>query len=69
MYFNFYPSDAFNRQVNYISNFYQSFNENLDRSFVYLSKEEMDTYVNNTSKLIAVKLHKGLLAMERKVGK
>lgn len=68
-YFNFYPSDAFTRQVNYISDFYQSFNENLDRSFVYFSKEEMDTYVNNASELVADRLHKGLLAIKRKVGK
>jgi hypothetical protein len=31
--------------------------------------EEMDTYVNNTSELIADRLHTGLLAIERKAGK
>jgi hypothetical protein len=67
-YFDFYPPEAFTRLVNYISDFYQNFDENLDRSFIYLSKEEMDAYVLDTSKSIANILHKSLNTEERKVG-
>ena len=63
-YFDFFSPTAFTRQINYITDFYQNFNENLDRSFVYLTKEEMDTYVENTTKLISDLLHSNLLKVE-----
>ncbi len=53
-YFDFYPEDAFIRQIKYISNFYLSFNENLDREFPYLSTEQMDGFVNSTIEYIEV---------------
>ena len=64
-YFDFYSSEAFTRQINYITDFYQNFIENLDRSFVYLTKEEMDTYIENTTNLISDLLHNKLLKVER----
>lgn len=44
-YFDFFPSEAFTRQVNYISNYYLHCKENVDRDFIYFTKEEMDGYV------------------------
>jgi hypothetical protein len=64
-YFDFYPPEAFTRLVNYISDYYQNFDEDLDRSFIYLSKEEMDAYVHDTSKSIADMLHSSLFTEER----
>lgn len=55
-YFDFYPPEAFTRQVNYISDFYLSFDENLDRAFIYLTKEEMDAYVEKASDTIGENL-------------
>ncbi|MDF2590851.1 MAG: hypothetical protein K0S75_317 [Clostridia bacterium] len=67
-YFDFYPPEAFTRQVNYISDFYINFNENLDRDFVYLSKEDMNTYVENTCGVITGILHSMYKAKDGKVG-
>ena len=55
-YFDFYPPEAFTRQVNYIVNYYLSFHESLDRKFIYLSKEEMNDYIEKTSSMIYQKL-------------
>lgn len=52
IYFNFYPEEAFTRQIKYISDFYLYFDENLDREFPFLSTEEMDSFVDNTIKFI-----------------
>jgi hypothetical protein len=65
-YFDFYPPEAFTMQVNYISDFYLNFNENLERDFIYLSKEEMDSYVDNTSEIITNILLGGLLSEKRR---
>ena len=47
-YFDFYPKDAFSRQIQYITNFYLTARENLEREFPYMSKSEMDSFINNT---------------------
>jgi hypothetical protein len=52
LFFDFYPTDAFIRQINYITSFYLSYNENLDRDFPYLSKSEMDKFVVETIKVL-----------------
>jgi hypothetical protein len=52
LFFDFYPTDAFIRQVNYITGFYLSYNKNLDRDFPYLSKSEMDEFVVETIKVL-----------------
>lgn len=44
-FFDFYPPDAFTRQVRYIADFYLEFNGRLDRPFIYLTRQEMDSYV------------------------
>lgn len=52
VFFDFYPPNAFIRQINYITNFYMSYNENLNRNFPYLSKSEMDEFVVETIKVL-----------------
>jgi len=50
VYFDFYPDVAFIRQIKYITNWYLSEfeNENPNRPFPFLSKDEMDNFINNT---------------------
>lgn len=48
VYFDFYPDNAFTRQIKYITNFYLQANENPNRLFPFLSKSEMDDFVRNT---------------------
>ncbi len=52
LFFDFYPSDAFIRQIKYITGFYLSNDENLDREFPYLSKSLMDEFVIETIKVL-----------------
>lgn len=52
-YLDFFPADAFTSKVNYISKEYLGSQENLDREFIYLSKAEMDSYVENAAKVAA----------------
>lgn len=54
-YFDFYPDDAFIRQINYITNFYLTTEEDPDREFPYLTKVEMDRFVNDTINIIEKK--------------
>lgn len=44
-YFDFYPDNAFTRQIQYITNFYESRDRNITRDFKYLHKSEMDSFV------------------------
>ena len=46
-YFDFYPPDAFTRHVRRITQFYLSAEEDPNRAFPYLSKEEMDWFVED----------------------
>ena len=48
VYFDFFPKNAFIRQVQYITNFYLTETDNPDREFPYLSREEMDAFVQDT---------------------
>lgn len=52
LYFDFYPDNAFIRQIKYITNFYLEANENPEREFPFLSKEEMNVFIKNTIKLL-----------------
>jgi hypothetical protein len=54
VFFDFYPEDAFIRQVKYITNFYlsESPNEDPNRTFPFLSKSEMDGFVRETIRII-----------------
>lgn len=46
-FFDFYPPEAFTRQIHYISGFYQSAEEDESRKFPFLRKEEMDGFVES----------------------
>ena len=45
---DFFPQDAFSKQIKYITNFYLNSEEDAEREFPYLSKSEMDSFVDNT---------------------
>lgn len=53
-YFDFYPDDAFIRQIKYITDFYLSANEDPERKFPFLSKNEMDNFVSKTINVIDI---------------
>jgi hypothetical protein len=44
-YFDFYPENAFIRQIKYITDFYESRDRNLNREFIFLTEDEMDDFV------------------------
>ena len=48
VYFDFYPDEAFTRQVHYITNRYLGAKADMDRDYPFLSKDEMDTFVDKT---------------------
>ena len=52
IYLDFYSNDAFTRQIKHITAFYSSANEDLDRNFPFLSKEEMNDFVNSAIKTL-----------------
>lgn len=56
VYFNFYPDDAFIRKIRYITDFYLKANENPNRDFPFLSKAEMNAFVENTINILKTKL-------------
>ena len=57
-----FSPDAFDNRRQYITSFYQQNRENLDRAYPYLTKEEMDAFVENCwqSILTALKEQYGL---------
>jgi len=52
VYFDFYPPDAFIRQIKYITEFYTNAKEDPDRAFPYLSRDEMDGFVSGTIEIL-----------------
>lgn len=60
-YLDYFPKGAFTRQVKYITEFYLGENNENKDNFVYLSKEEMDNFVEERSRKIIEKMKiKGL---------
>ena len=57
-YFDFYPENAFTRQIKYITNFYEARDKNIDRDFPYLNEEEMDYFVKKATEIIVEELSK-----------
>jgi hypothetical protein len=47
-YFDFYPQNAFTRQIHFITNRYLSAKADINRDYLFVSKEEMDAFVDNT---------------------
>ena len=56
---DFFPKEAFMLKINYITDFYLNAKEDAGREFPYLSKSEMDYFVDNTKKSIE-KIYKTL---------
>ncbi len=48
-YIEFFSEDAFDLRRQYISSFYSSKRENLEREYIYLSENEMERFVNDSS--------------------
>ena len=46
-YLDIFSKDAFTNRIQYITEFYLKANENTERIYIYLKKEEMDYFVNN----------------------
>ena len=59
-YLEIFSKDAFIKRIKYITNRYLNGNENTEREFPYLKKEEMDYFVNNTISIFE-KINKELL--------
>ena len=57
-YFDFFPENAFTRQIKYITNFYESRKRNIDRDFVYLNEKEMDYFVKKATEMIIEEINK-----------
>lgn len=51
-YLDYFPKGAFEKQTRYISNFYLTEKPDINREFKYLTKDEMDKYVIETTKVI-----------------
>ena len=52
IYFEIYPEDAFTKRIRYITDFYLNTKEDAGREFPYLSKNEMDSFVDETIVLL-----------------
>ena len=48
VYFDFYPDEAFTRQIHFITQRYLEAKADMERDYPFLSKDEMDTFVANT---------------------
>lgn len=48
-YLGYYPKGAMERQVRYISDFYEQYDGNPNRGYTYLTEDEMDRFVEMTS--------------------
>lgn len=51
-YLNYFPQGAFERQVNYITNFYLGENNQTKENFIYLNEEEMNCFIEKTTRVI-----------------
>lgn len=48
-YLDYYSDDAFEKQIAYITAFYKKSSDSLNREFPYLTKDEMDLFVESTT--------------------
>ncbi len=51
-YLDFYSNTAFEKRIKYISDFYNNFDGELNREYIYLTKEQVNEFVNIASKEI-----------------
>ncbi len=62
IYLDYYSETAIERQMKYITNFYNHYEGNLDREYPYLKEERMDAFVAEAVSRIRENLHqKGIL--------
>lgn len=55
-YLDYYPEDAVMDRVTYITDYYMKPKDNLDRDYPYLTKSEMDNFLDNATTIIMNKL-------------
>lgn len=61
-YLDYFPKSALENQMKYISSYYLGDKPDIDREFIYLSKENMDEYVSKATEAIeAIGKRKGIL--------
>lgn len=51
-YLEYFPKNAIVTKLKYITNFYDTFEGDLEREYKYLTEKEMDRYVDDTTKVI-----------------
>ncbi|WP_138205618.1 hypothetical protein [Haloimpatiens lingqiaonensis] len=51
-YLDYFPKGAFEKQVKYITEFYLGENEESKDNFIYLTEDEMDEFVDKTTRII-----------------
>lgn len=51
-YLDYFPKGAFEKQVNYITEFYLGENSKTKENFIYLTEEEMNNFINSTTEKI-----------------
>ena len=51
-YLDYFPKGALTKQVNYITEYYLGENEETKENFIYLKEEEMDNFIDETSRII-----------------
>lgn len=51
-YLDYFPEGAFEKQVKYITNYYVNEKPDVDRTFIYLTEEEMDKCILNITEVI-----------------
>lgn len=55
-YLDYFPKNAFELQVKYITTYYLGENEETKENFIYLNEKEMDDFILNTSESIMLEL-------------
>lgn len=61
-YLDYYPVDAFEKQISFIADFYNNYSGNLNHDYLFLSKEQVSDFVEiTTDKLYSLLLPKGIL--------
>lgn len=57
IYLDYFSQSAFEKKIKFITDFYKSFNSDLDREYPYYTKNDMDSFVKNSTMEIQVKVH------------
>lgn len=60
VYLDYFSEAAFEKKIEYITNFYKNFNGELDREYPYFTKFDMDVFVEKAINEIRPKLHSAI---------